>query len=227
MREQALTLGAQGGLAWRTWQISRMLKSQADALADVYAFRRMMIPAPSGAIVAPPVVTESRRHYRVAPGGQTATAADRVYRIVQPARLVSTPPNWREYLIRSWEGPELPPGELLPQTQTQRKVWRRHVTQGWRNGVAQADAIFESDLNRLERDIQGMARYRALVAQGVIDQIYLAKAERGITGGGDVMRVGDRVVRITSPARLNARDRDWRPVVIAPRIGGSGRIPDR
>ena len=62
-----------------------------------------------------------------------------------------------------------------------------------------------------------MVRYRSLVAQGILNEMYFAAADRGITGGGDEMKVGDKVVRITIPARLNESSDSWTPVVVGQR----------
>jgi defect-in-organelle-trafficking protein DotC len=214
LRETALALGAQGGLAYRSAQINDMLDRNALELSRIYHFDRLSIPAPSGSIVMPPVVTETQQEYIVQDDGQAAATADRVYRIIRPARIVTAPPNWRTYLVRTWTGPEIPPGELLPKTEEQRRIWIDSVADGWQRGADQADAIFQADLARLERDLEGMARYRALVAQGIIHHIYLAESDRGITGGGDELKVGDRMVRISAPASLEADDRDWSPILV-------------
>lgn len=213
IRETAMALGAQGGLAHRSFEINQMLEGNEHELGQIYNFDRLLIPAPSGSTVLPPIVTQAEQIYTVADGGQSAAVVDRHYRIIAPARLVSRPPNWRTYLVRNWLAPEIPPGELLPQTSLQRRVWEEAVADGWESGLTQADVIFETDLNRLQRDIGGMVLYRSLVAQGVIQHLYLAEADRGITGGGNELRVGDRMVRITSPASLNGDSGDWSPVL--------------
>ena len=214
LRDTALALGARGGLAFRTWQINNMLDGKSESLDDIYQFRRMMIVAPSGSMVSPPVVVEVSQAYTVADDGQSATAADKVYRILKPGKLVTASPDWRSYLVRQWEAPEPPPAQLLPKTRVQQEAWQKWVAEGWDNGIKQAEEIFQADLSRVARDMEGMARYRNLVAQGIITELYLAEGDRGITGGGDEMRIGDRTVRITSPAEFNGRSGDWAPVLI-------------
>jgi defect-in-organelle-trafficking protein DotC len=85
---------------------------------------------------------------------------------------------------------------LLPKDDKERKAWREWVAEGWRLGVEQADEIFETDTARLLRDFRGIVLYRTLVAEGVISELFLAEANMGVTGGGDEMRVGDRIVRM-------------------------------
>jgi defect in organelle trafficking protein DotC len=214
LRDSALALGAQAGLARKSFQINAMLERHELQLNRIYQLQRLAITAPNGSIVMPPIVTESVDHYRVSGDGQVASSADALYRIVAPGRIVTTMPNWRDYLVRNWETAELPPPEILPKTPEERTVWRRFVAEGWKQGLAQSEAIFEADLARLERDVEGMVRYRALVAQGIISEMYFGAADRGITGGGNELTIGDRVVRITVPARLNEQFDTWTPVVV-------------
>ena len=214
LRDAALTLGAQGGLARRAFEINEMLKKHEITLDKIYQFDRISIAAPNGSIVMPPVISETRDDYKVSPDGQIAASADTVYRIGRPGRIVTTPPNWRDYLMRTWKTPELPPPELLPKTAEEREIWRRFTAEGWKQGLGQGESIFNADLSRLERDIAGMVRYRSLVAQGILTEMYFAAADRGVTGGGNEMKVGDKVVRITVPARLNESTDNWTPVVV-------------
>jgi len=214
LRDAALQLGAQGGLARRAFEINEMLKKHELALDKIYQFDRIAITAPNGSVVMPPVVTETRDDYKVSPDGQLASSTDTVFRINRPGRIVTAAPNWRDYLVRTWKTPELPPAELLPKTAEEREIWRRSTAEGWKQGLAQGESIFNEDLARLERDMAGMVRYRSLVAQGILTEIYFAAADRGVTGGGDELKVGDKVVRITMPARLNDGTDNWTPVVV-------------
>lgn len=217
LRDSAMALGAQAGLARRSFQINAMLDRHEVELNGIFQMQRLAIAIPNGSIVMPPVVTESSDNYRVSDDGQVASAAAKIYRILSPGRIVSVMPNWRDYLVRSWKEVEMPPAELLPKTADERAVWRRYVAEGWKEGVGQAESIFESDLNRLERDVEGMVRYRSLVAQGIISEMYFASADRGVTGGGNELKIGDKVVRITVPARLNEQANTWTPVVVRAR----------
>lgn len=214
LRDSALQLGAQGGLARRAFEINEMLKKHEIALDKIYQFERLSVAAPNGSIVMPPVVTETKNDYSVSQDGQIASSIDTVYRILKPARIVTAPPNWRDYLVRSWKTPELPPPEMLPKTAEEREIWRRFTAEGWKQGLKQGEDIFNEDLSRLERDMTGMVRYRSLVAQGILTEMYFAAADRGVTGGGDELKIGDKVVRITVPARLNEGTDSWTPVVV-------------
>lgn len=209
LREAALSYGARGGLAYRTFEIQRRLAEQEGSLDKVYDFTRLLIAAPSGLLIEPPIVSEAQRAVLVNKGGQEAAVADRVYRINQSARIVTAPRNWRLYMERDWGRVDPPPALLLPRDEEERAIWRELVQEGWNAGIVQAEETFEADLDRLTNDLVGMVRYRELLAQGMISPPYAMHEDRGVTGGGSEMRVGDRGVTITGPSVLIPRSQTW------------------
>lgn len=217
LREAALSYGARGGLAYRTFEIQRRLAEYDTSLSKAFDFSRLLIPAPSGLLIEPPIVSEAEKAVLVNAGGQAAAVADRVYRINRVARIVTAARNWRLYLERDWGRVDPPPGILLPQTDDERAEWRKWVKEGWDAGVQQAEDIFQADLDRMTNDFVGMVRYRELLAQGMISPPYALNEDRGVTGGGSEMRVGDRGVTITGQSELIPRSDTWKPAPRAPR----------
>lgn len=211
LREAALSYGARGGLAFRTFQIQRRLAEYDTSLSKAFNFSRLLIAAPTGLLIEPPVVTEAQRAVLVKSGGQAAAVADRIYRINKVARIVTAARDWHLYLERDWGKVDRPPAILLPKDEGEREAWRAYVKQGWDQGVVQAEEIFEADLDRLTADYIGMIRYRELLAQGMISEPYALADDRGVTGGGSEMRVGDRGLTITGQSELNPRSETWTP----------------
>ena len=86
------------------------------------------------------------------------------------------------------------------------------VPRAGRSGETQAvrDLPF-SDLGRLERDIVGMARYRVLLRSRLVEPPNVSFQNQRTQGGGETLRVGDRVVRITGQPGLQANPRRWTP----------------
>ena len=211
MREAALSYGARGGLSARTFELMREVAKYDAEMTRVFDFRQLLVAAPSGLLIEPPVIDESQYALKVAPEGQEAAVADRVFAIDKPARIVSAPRDWRSYIERDWDVVEPPPGVLLPRTDEERANWRKWVGDGWKMGFQQADEIFQADLDRLAKDFTGMVRYRMLLAQGMVSAPYAMHQDRGVTGGGSEMRVGDRAVRITGPSQFEPRAERWTP----------------
>lgn len=212
VREAALSYGARGGLAWRTYHIRQEMETRARYMDKVFDFRQLLIPAPSGLLIEPPIIAESIDPMKIEQGGLEAAVADRYYNISRNARIVSTARTWRAYLERQWGDVAPPPDILRPVTKEERIDWEKWFDDGWRAGVEQADEIFQADLNKLTADYQGMVRYRALLSQGMVSPPYALQVDRGVTGGGNEMRVGDRAVSITNLPELQTGTQEWSPV---------------
>ena len=211
IKEAAISLGARGGLAWRSYYIRQSLDKRARYLDKVFDFRQLLISAPSGLLIEPPIINESINNMLIEGDGQQAAVSDRMYNIINNARIVSTARTWRTYLERDWGVVESPPDILRPEDDEERALWIELVTKGWEEGVRQADEIFQDDLNLLIADFEGMIRYRTLLAQGMVSQPYALQVDRGITGGGDEMRIGDRAVQITGVPELITGADQWKP----------------
>ena len=211
MREAALSYGARGGLSFRTYQIQRRLAEYDTSLSKTFAFSRLLIAAPSGFLIEPPVVSEAERAVIVSNGGQDAAVADRIYRINRGARIVTAARDWHLYMERDWGKVDSPPSLLLPETDDERAQWIKYIREGWNAGVQQAEETFEADLDRMTNDFVGMVRYRELLAQNMISSPYAVADDRGVTGGGNEMRVGDRGVTITGQSVLIPRSEQWTP----------------
>lgn len=211
MREAAISYGARGGLAMRTWEIRQELDTRARYMDQVYDFKQLLIPAPSGFLIEPPIVTETMNALLIETGGQQAAVSDRIYNIIRNARIVSTARSWRTYLEREWGTVEYPPDVLRPENDEERIIWIENVTKGWKLGYEQANEIFEEDLSRLTSDFNGMVRYRLLLSQGMVSPPYALQVDRGVTGGGEEMRVGDRAVQITGVPELVPGYDQWQP----------------
>lgn len=208
-KEAALSYGARGGLSWRTYEIRSRLKRFENSLTRTYDFRQLLITAPSELFIEPPIVAEAIDAINVENGGQDAAVADKVLKISSNAKIVTAPRDWRHYLEREWAKPELPPNLLLPRSEEESKSWKEWVAEGWKAGLEQADDIFQSDIDRLNRDFVGMVKYRQLLTQAIVNRPFAVMQDRGVTGGGVEMRIGDRAVRLTGPVLLSPRSKNW------------------
>jgi len=211
LKEAAVSYGARAGLGARTYEIRLETDKRARYLDKVYNFSSLLVAAPSGLLIEPPIVSEAANAMLIDMDGQQAAVSDRIYSIINNARIVSAPRNWRSYLEREWGSVEPPPDILLPESKAERETWIKYVNLGWDQGAQQANEIFQEDLNLLNADFQGMIRYRMLLSQGMISSPYALQVDRGVTGGGDEMRVGDRAVQITGVPELMTGFDAWQP----------------
>ncbi|PAK76972.1 type IV secretion system protein DotC [Acetobacter fabarum] len=210
VRQAAWAYGAQGGLAARSFALNDMLGRYETTLDQTFDFRPLVLPAGSGqTLLRPPVVSEAQMAMALDPSGQTARETRRIFRVTREAQLVSVPPQWRTWLVRSISMPETPPDAVRPRTRHEVEVWREGVARGWAAGERQAVEIFLDDLARLEHDLIGMARYRVLLKAGKVEAPEVAFFQRDTTGGKDVLREDDTEIRIRSQPGLDANRAHW------------------
>jgi defect-in-organelle-trafficking protein DotC len=211
IKEASLSYGARGGLAWRTWHIRKEVETRSRYLDKVFNFSDLLIPAQSGLMIEPPVVSEAMDALLINNVGEQAAVADKILKINRNARIVSAPRTWRNYLGREWGDVAPPPDILRPITPQEREIWEDGVRTGWNKGLEQADDVFQSDLNQLVADYQGMIRYKSLLAQNMISPPYAMQTDRGVTGDGTTMRIGDRELEITTMPKLQTGYDQWQP----------------
>ena len=212
IRTAALTYGAQGGLAARSFAINEMLRRYQAQLDTTYDFGTLVLPVDGGqTMMRPPIVSAAQMAFALGDNAQVARETSCIYEITREAQLASTPPNWRSYLVRSWANPARPTDAALPRTKQEVAYWNKWVAEGWADGETQAVEIFLSDLGRLQRDIVGMARYRVLLRANLVEPPKLAFKTQRADGGRDSLHIGDQVIRITDQPGLQGNPGQWVP----------------
>jgi defect-in-organelle-trafficking protein DotC len=209
LQDTALSLGAQGGLAYASEQINKRLEKDKWYLETIYNFNGMMLSHG----VLPPVLTEGDNSLNLA-DPNTIRIADKTYKIVSQARFATTPPNWREYLWLGYNKPEIPHKFLMPRNEDERTVWKKYIKLGWEKGIQQATNIFQQSLARLKRDYNGMILYRKLLQKNMVSAPYVSTTELGVTGDGSDMRINDQVLRITELPKLQTDSSGWKAIVV-------------
>lgn len=222
IRDTAMSVGAQGGLAWRAYQINQMLSQEADYLNQIFNFNALILKNN----VLPPVLQEGDMTLNQA-DNYTLRISDKIYRIDQPPRFITAAPNWRNYLWMNDAKPPAPDATLMPKDDEERRIWNKYVQIGWDAGVQQANQIFSINLGRLKRDYAGMVLYRKLLAKNMVTPPYVAKVNLGVTGDDNLMRINDQVLRITAIPQLNPNTKTWKAVVRPGEAGGEDQDADQ
>ena len=208
LRETALSLGAQSGLAWRANIIDQGLTAQARNLDAVYDFNALVLEHN----ILPPVLLEGRNTLNLA-DTQNIRVSDRTYKVAKQARFITTPPNWRQYIWMDYKKPEYPNQSLLPKTRLEHRLWCLYVSRGWKNGIEQANNILEESVARIKEDYTGMILYRKLLAMNMVSPPYVSHTDLGVTGDESEIHIDDRVLRITALPGLNVNSNEWRAAV--------------
>jgi len=208
LRETALSLGAQSGLACRAKIIDEQLLKEARNLDTIYDFNSLILAHN----ILPPVLLEGRNTFNLA-DTQTIRISDRTYKVAKQARFITTPPNWRQYLWLDYKKPDVPNVTLLPKTKEERAVWSQCLEKGWKDGVEQANIILEESIARIKEDFTGMILYRKLLAMNMVSPPFVSDTDLGVTGDGTEIHIDDRVLRITALPALNVNSKEWRAAV--------------
>lgn len=209
VKETALTLGAQSGLAHRSKEINNTLQTERTELRNIFNFGALMLEHG----IQPPVLisAENTLNYE---SPDVLRISDKTYKIVKQAQFVTVPATWQTYLWMQYKQPEIPHKTLLPRNDEEELIWQEYIAIGWKNGIRQANSIFQTNLARIKRDYNGMLLYRELLAKNMISKPYVAKTELGVTGDGNTMNINDQVLRITAASQLNTDTKEWRPILV-------------
>lgn len=208
LQEAATSLGARTALAWQGRNIDFYLHHEAPFLDQAFDFNQLLLDHN----VLPPVITQDDDSMDV-DDPNTLRLSEKSYRILEPARFVTAPPNWRNYLWMAYKQPRLADRSLLPQSQAEVAIWNHYFKKGWAEGFQQANEIFTENLNRLKRDMNGMILYRELLAEHMVSPPFVSRADLGVTGDASHVRINDQIMRITAASQLQPNPAAWKPVL--------------
>lgn len=233
IQETAAGVGARAGMARRLRDYALSLEKMQSQLDADYDFTKLTLPVaadPSKSSTKPtsraakgefamilPAVLLDGRDADSAPNENEIRIAERIYTLHAKERLVPVDkksgrpvvPTWRDYLVMSFPQVQMPHASLLPQNDAEKALWNAWVQDGWRKGQEQADAMYLSGSSRLERDYHGMVKGLLANREGRLSVTRVAGLNMGVTGGGNNMRINDRVIRIVDHAGLVADPKKW------------------
>ena len=237
IQEAAASLGARAGLARGLSDLDASLKKQVATMDANYNFSALALSVPMReglpatapnpktgngeyAMILPPVIVEGNDSDSF-PNDDEMRIADRVYKIYNKARLIPVDkdtgrpvvPDWRDYLIFSYQEVQMPHPSLLPRNDAEKRLWDEWVKKGWDEGMLQSKQLFDGGWSRLNRDFKGMLNYRLAYSQGLVTRPQVAGVNMGVTGGGTEMRLNDRTVRITDHSSLVPDTGKWSTTV--------------
>jgi defect in organelle trafficking protein DotC len=209
LNDAGQTIGFQGGKAQRASELRQILIDRDRVLNNMYDFR----PLISTQGYLPPVITTATDLAHVVPD-QIRTAY-RTYNIIIPARFVSNPPGWRNWLLPGLTDKRVEQSDISvrPKNRREKVVWKEALKRGWLEGRQSADRALEANFNRLTRDYTGMLRYSTLLQQGMILAPDIRETQQSVTGTRSELMIGDKVKRIQDPAGFVTDKKQWTPFI--------------
>lgn len=226
-RDAALTVGAQHGYKAMIEFLKDEVIKHEEEMDDLFDFNTLMKLTSDGyneLYLLPPVITEVEDVISLSADARTLELAGKVVEIVKPERLVTSAPNWRQYLIfdRDVEVPEVP-NVLLPKNPLEKEKWKEWVLKGWNSGIDQADREFERRVHKLGRDFKGMQTYLRLTQQSRASKPIISSSYTEVKGTGSKVYEQSRLIQLAKPVELNTNANDWNTFILDNR--GSFRTP--
>lgn len=207
IRQEALRVGAQSGLAHRYSMITEYLDKQQSRLNVVFSFAGLV---KDGRLLFPAIVESPNQFVMDSEKGE-ARVVRAAYTIESEARIISVVPTWRDYLWQRYEQPEMPHRSLLPRTDIEVAVWENTVKEGWAAGVSQGDRVYQDRLAALTKDVEGRHLYKTLEAQEVFSPAALRVEANRVTFNGRTMNVGEVIYSIDRPVNYTNAE-GWKPI---------------
>ncbi len=205
IKEAAQLVTFQTAIAWRYKQLVAATETHSAIMDTAFNFGPLLMTQ-GEALILPPVLTHSGASMRIE-SGETATAAATSYELLEPARYISTVPNWREFLmVDAFPEPEKPNPAVMPKNDKERAIWRAAVREAWAQGLMEADQLFADNVSRMARQYRGVMLYHLLTAQHLLSKVSTASAALGTkaTDNGNKLHIGQKVYRITAPSAFTA-----------------------
>jgi len=208
IKKAAFSWGVQEGVYWRYNKIIEIMEQQSTDMATTFDFNKFLI---DGKMLCP-VIIESERMFEQS-SDQTVRTVTHSFTLEKPARLVPRAPNWRDFLIRKVDEPVRPDSVIFPRNDEETLAWREALNKGWKQGIKQAEHIFELDLARLKKEIEGMFRFRKLLSQGVVTLPKIESSKYSILRleDGKTINMNDVIYSITVPSGFTETDK-WEPL---------------
>lgn len=216
-KETALTLGAQYGYEYAMTILKKQIENQSDSLDRIFDFNSLMKVTNKGfnqLYLLPPVVTEVKDLVNLASDAQSLRTSHIRWQKVKEERLVTAPPNWRQYLIYDMkiEIPQ-PANMLLPKDSEEQHNWASWIREGWSSGMQQADREMNRRVSKLH-EFNGMLRYKLLVSQNKMTPTTVASTYEEVSSTTDAMFVNDRTLVITGQASFNTHADQWKTFIL-------------
>ncbi len=205
---EAMRFGSQSALYERSNKYRNMLEDNKHELSRVFNFSPLLL---ANGRVIPPVIVEMS-NLQMVEDNFTRRDVDKSYKIVEQAKVVSSPLSWRHYLYLNVTKPNMPSKYALPIRGNKREeqIWANGVAQGWEAGLRQANRIIIQNTRKLERDYIGMVRYKIMLKKNMVTSPIPANINLGVTSDGETLNIGEVIFEMVEAPKFNQNSSTWK-----------------
>ena len=204
VEQEAFNYGIENAVYLETKRINEKLELHSNLLNRAYNFGLFIL---DGNVLLPSI----RRSGQVTEENEgSLRKIEASYTFITNAKVVTTPPTWRDFLFRQLPLPQELSAVAQPKNKMEQTAFERGLKSGYLAGIKQANEIFSSDWSNLDEIITGMYVYRKLVASG---HLSLPKSKvdlsvRNLSGDGKTLYLNERIMSVTQPASFKPSE-NW------------------
>ncbi len=217
LKEAATTLGARAGMAAKGCEIKKEIEKRASPLDRRFRFSDLVM----GRGLLPPVISEAKDSVSLTE--KALRWSSKVYTLDEPARLIVSAPTWRDWLyvglpINDCENRVGLINSTLssvhrPTNPAEEKYFRAILSKSYEQGRETSQAVFETNLARLNRAYAGMRLYFDLYQRGIVSAPVIVKNTDVVNNDDpNVLLIGDTLIRITMQPGFIADPDKWIPL---------------
>lgn len=218
IQEKAFQVGAQYGYIKKIEEIQDALQERADEIDRIYNFPYLMSMSSDSSAemyLIPPIVQKYSDIKALDHKNNSLTIIDNKYVITEPARLVTTPLDWRQYLTFIPEAQEIKvPDSLMPETSSEKSVWAHAVDEGWHEGEQLAEREMISRFEKLANDFGGIIRFNRLADEKYFTRPKLVETRTPVSGSKSELIQNKTVYTIVAESSANINDQEWEARVL-------------
>lgn len=218
IRESAIQVGAQYGYIEKIDHIQDVIEEKEEYIDKVYNFPYLMSMSSDSSAemyLIPPIVHEYNDIKVLDHEKNSLTVIENKYVITKPARLVTTPLDWRQYLrfMPRAEGIELHQS-LIPENDEEKRIWAKGIQEGWKEGEQVAEREMLRRMEKLAEDYRGIIRFNRLADEGYFTRPKLIETRVPVSGNSKELVQNKTVYTIVAESSANIDDSKWEARVL-------------
>lgn len=211
---EALIYGINSGLYNKTHQYKKIFDSKdfQRELDQIFNFRSLML---AGGRVQPAIIMESKDVF-IKENQLTTREIKQSYKIMEQAKVVTAPKDWREYImpVLHVEKPEPPHELLLPRNDSEKKEWEDGIKVGWSQGVKMASDNIRVNQKKLGNALLGMIRYHLMLQQNIVSTPMTFEMPISVSSSsdGESLNIGETIFEINMLPTFNSNADTWKAI---------------